>query len=319
MSRFLKVFLREPVNGKVHVAGFGKHPAWDDHIDDIGLDTETLVLTKKLLYSQGIATQLASGAWDQLEKSGNAIQFNHRFCWSRENQAVAGAIWASSDGKGRTRFPMIICVQVDVEGWRAIAQLLGPIEQMGIQSKSAKTPSEFRELIPRLEVEIFGLVRSPSGANPASEMTESQQISILPDLITLAAALKTRSPRGAHESVRPNGAHFRLASSLPVPGKNLSFWSAYLAVLGLPSSPPCLAIATNGKPWVDLIVGEPADADFFCLRANQTALPATWFQVGEADRRKVERTARDFLQASRPAHVVATSPQRSWWRSLFTR
>ena len=319
MSRFLKVFLREPVNGHVHVAGFGKHPAWDDHIDDIGLDTETLVLTKKLLYSQGIATQLASGAWDQLEKSGNAIEFNHRFCWSRENQAVAGAIWASSDGKGRTRFPMIICVQVDVEGWRAIDQLLGPIDQLGIKSKSAKTPSEFRELMPRLEVEIFGLVHTPSGANPASEMTESQQISILPDLITLAAALKSRLPRGAHESVRANGAHFRLASSLPGPGKNLGFWSAYLAVLGLPSSPPCLAIATSGKPWVDLIVGEPADADFFCLRANQTALPATWLQVAESDRRKVERTARDFLQASSPGHVVGTSPQRSWWRSLFTR
>jgi hypothetical protein len=319
MSRFLKIFLREPVNGKVHVAGFGKHPAWDDHIDDIGLDTETLVLTKKLLYSQGIATQLASGAWDQLEKSGNAIEFNHRFCWSRENQAVAGAIWASSDGKGRTRFPMIICVHVDVEGWRAIAQLLGPIDQMGIQSKSAKTPSEFRELIPRLEVEIFGLVRSPSGTNPASEMTESQQISILPELITLAAALKTWRPRGAHESVRSNRSHFRVASLLPGPGKNLSFWSAYLAALGLPSSPPCLAIATSGKPWVDLIVGEPADADFFCLRANQTALPATWLQVGESDRRKLEPAAREFLQASSPGHVVATSPQRSWWRSLFTR
>jgi hypothetical protein len=319
MSRFLKVFLREPVDRKVHVAGFGKHPAWDDHIDDIGLDTETLVLTKKLLYSQGIATQLASGAWDQLEKSGNAIEFNHRFCWSRENQSVAGAIWASSDGKGRTRFPMIICVQVDVEGWRAIDQLLRPIDQMGIQSKSAKTPSEFRELIPRLEVEIFGLVRSPSGTNPASEMTESQQITILPELTTLAAALKTRLPRRAHEAVRPNGAHFRLASLLPGPGKNLSFWSAYLAALGLPSSPPYLAIATGGKPWVDLIVGEPADADFFCLRANQTALPATWLQVEESDRRKVESTARDFLQAIRPGNAVAASPPRSWWRSLFTR
>jgi hypothetical protein len=319
MNRFPKVFLREPLNGKVHVAGFGKHPAWDDHIDDIGLDTETLVLTKKLLYSQGIATQLASGAWDQIEKSGNAIGFNHRFCWSRESQTIAGAIWASSDGKGRTRFPMIVCAQADVEGWRAIDQLLGPIDRMGFQSKSARTPTEFRELITRLEVEIYGLVHAPSGTNPASEITDSQQTTILPELITLAACLKTRLSRGAHVSVRSDGSHFRLASLWPGAAQNLVFWSAYLAALGLPSSPPFLAIATNGKLWVDLIVGEPVDADFFCLRANQTALPATWLEVGESNRRKMESTARDFLQASRLGHVVAASPQRSWWRSLFTR
>jgi hypothetical protein len=319
MTRFPKVFLREPLNGKVHVAGFGKHPAWDDHIDDIGLDTETLVLTKKLIYSQGIATQLASGAWDQIKKSGNAIDFNHRFCWSRKTQTIAGAIWASSDGKGRTRFPMIICAQADVEGWRGIDQLVSPIDQMGMQFKSAKTPTEFRELITRLEVELFGLLRSPSGANPLSEMTESQQVSILPELVTLAAGLKTKVHRGSHDSVRPNGSHFRLASSLSGPGKNLSFWSAYLAAMGLPSIPPCLAIAANGKPWVDIIVGEPVDSDFFCLRANQTALPATWLEVGESDRCKLESAARDFLQASRLGQAPAAAQQRSWWTSLFNR
>ena len=45
MSRFLKVFLRDPLSARIQVAGFGKHPAWDDHIDDIGLNTESLVLT----------------------------------------------------------------------------------------------------------------------------------------------------------------------------------------------------------------------------------------------------------------------------------
>ena len=53
MSRFLKVFLRDPLSGEIYIAGFGKHPAWDDHIDDIGLASETLVLTKQLLYSGG--------------------------------------------------------------------------------------------------------------------------------------------------------------------------------------------------------------------------------------------------------------------------
>ncbi len=263
MTRFPKVFLREPLNGKIHVAGFGKHPAWDDHIDDIGLDTETLVLTKKLLYSQGIANHLASGAWDQIEKSGNAIEFNHRFCWSRKGQTIAGGIWASSDGKGRTRFPMIICAQLEAEAWKAIEQLVAPIDQIGLQSKSAKTPAEFRELVTHFEVELFHLIRSDVGPQTLTGMTESQQSSILPELVMLAAALKTKIQRGPHESVRYNGSHFRMASILSGPGKNLSFWSAYFAALGFPTSPPCLAIAANGKPWIDLIVGEPIDNDFF--------------------------------------------------------
>jgi hypothetical protein len=36
MTRFFKVFLRDQLKGRMPVAGFGKHPAWDDHIDDIG-------------------------------------------------------------------------------------------------------------------------------------------------------------------------------------------------------------------------------------------------------------------------------------------
>src|SRR6201996_8367037 len=116
MSRFLKVFLRDPIGAGIQLAAFGKHPAWDDHLDDIGLNTETLVLTKQLLYSEGIATQLASGAWDQIEKSGNAIEFDHRFVWSCDQQSVVGAIWTSADRKGRTRFPLVICGQVGLDG-----------------------------------------------------------------------------------------------------------------------------------------------------------------------------------------------------------
>src|ERR1700724_4595472 len=116
MSRFLKVFLRDPLSTRIQIAGFGKHPAWDDHIDDIGLTTETLVLAKQLLYSEGIASQLASGAWDQIEKSHHAIEFAHRFVWSRDEQSIVGAIWASADRKGRPRFPMAACFKADRNG-----------------------------------------------------------------------------------------------------------------------------------------------------------------------------------------------------------
>ena len=72
MTRFQKVFLRDALHGRVILAGFGKHPAWDDHIDDIGLETESLVIAKRVIYSEGIASQISSGAWNQLENSRRA-------------------------------------------------------------------------------------------------------------------------------------------------------------------------------------------------------------------------------------------------------
>ena len=104
MSRFLKVFLRDPPSARIQIAGFGKHPAWDDHIDDIGLNTESLVLTKQFLYSEGIATQL--GAWNQIEASGSAVEFDHRFVWGPGPTGDRGGALVFSGSKGSSSFPI---------------------------------------------------------------------------------------------------------------------------------------------------------------------------------------------------------------------
>jgi hypothetical protein len=145
MTRFFKVFLRDRLHGRMHVAGFGKHPAWDDHIDDIGLATETLVMAKQFIYSEGIASQLASGAWDQIERSRHAIEFDHRFVWGRDEHSILGAIWASTDGKGRDRFPMVICMQAAVDGASAVALFLGSLEKLGMLWKESKTKDAVRK------------------------------------------------------------------------------------------------------------------------------------------------------------------------------
>ena len=139
MSRFLKVFLRVPLRAGIEVAGFGKHPAWDDHIDDIGLNTETLVLAKQLLYSEGIATQLASGAWDQLEKSGNAIRVRSPIRLGpgptsdrRRNLGLRGSQRTHSVSFGDLRASRL-------SGSRAIDLLFDPIERLGTSAGRRKT------------------------------------------------------------------------------------------------------------------------------------------------------------------------------------
>ena len=60
MSDFFKKFLLEDPrpfssDGRyVALAAFGKHPGWDDHVEDLGLETQSLNLAKTVLYVDGI-------------------------------------------------------------------------------------------------------------------------------------------------------------------------------------------------------------------------------------------------------------------------
>src|SRR5205085_2200920 len=78
----------------LHLAAFGKHPGWNDHLDDLGLDTAPLVNAKRLLYIQGISQNIDSGAWDKLEDTAPVSDgtpllapiarldlFRHDFLW----------------------------------------------------------------------------------------------------------------------------------------------------------------------------------------------------------------------------------------------
>jgi hypothetical protein len=316
MSRFLKVFLRDPLGGRIHIAGFGKHPAWDDHIDDIGLATETLVLTKKLLYSEGIATQLASGAWDQIEKSRQAIEFDHRFVWGRDQQAIVGAIWASADRKGRTRFPMVICVQAGFDGHRAIGILLAPVERLGMLCREGKTQEKIRDSFNQTYRELNGALFPAAAGNLFSETIDPGENSILPALITLSAGLRSQRPRSSGETGRSGRSHFRLTTISSHVKENFSFWAGFLARYYDPTL-PYIIIAANGRSWIDLIVGEPVPGDFFCLRGNEYALPATWIGIEGAQLRKLEAEAKDYLQTFRHGTASTVKHPRTWWGGLF--
>jgi hypothetical protein len=319
MSRFLRTFLRDPLDGRVHFAAFGKHPAWDDHIDDIGLNTETLALTKQDLYSEGIATQLASGAWNQIESSGTAIDFNHRFVWAREQQAVTGAIWASTDRKGRTRFPLVICAQSGFDGPRAVDLLFDPIERLGTLCRNANTQEAVRDAFSKTQAGLSYAVPPSIGASLFAEITESGENTILPAMVTLSAGLKNNRQRGPRETAKTSGSHFRLTAVSARAKENLIFWSAYLASQRTSSGLPYIVISVNGKGWIDMIIGEPLQNDFFCLRANEYALPSTWIDIDGAERSKLEAAAKNYLHTYRLGPATSSSHPRSWWSGLFKK
>ena len=84
MSDFYKRFLMEDVpratpgtTKQVFLGAFGKHPGWDDHVEDLGLETGSLVEAKKLFYVQGIGGEIDAGAWEKLDDSQRLPAFKH--------------------------------------------------------------------------------------------------------------------------------------------------------------------------------------------------------------------------------------------------
>jgi hypothetical protein len=314
MSRFQKIFLRNPLNGATHVAGFGKHPAWDDHIDDIGMATETLVLAKQLLYSEGIASQLASGAWDQIEKSHHAIEFAHRFVWSRDEQSIVGAIWASADRKGRTRFPMAACIQADRNGPAATRTFLNVIEQLCSSCKAAQTKEEVRNSFERARAEASNQMFLSSGFYSSEPNTKVREDQTLPALVALSVGLNARGGRGSGKGGQSK--YFRLPTISKEVIENLEFWSVYLARQHNLDW-PYLIIAPVAKSWIDLIVGEPVSNDFYCLKADETTVPVVSAKVEDAWTRRLEAEARDYLQKPRIEPSPIRQTRRSWWSKFL--
>jgi hypothetical protein len=273
MTPFLKVFLRDRLHQLAQLAGFGKHPAWNDHIDDLGLTTETLVITKRILYSEGIASQLASGAWNRLEETGHAMEFDHRFVWSREAQSVIGGIWASRDGKGRAHFPMMVCLHIGERGCQAIPRFVPLVEDLSVRCHLAKDQQKFRDVFAetqlRLDSNAFSSVRSETRQ---FDISRSREEAILNGMIALSRGIRKHRKLGARERAR--SAHFRLPAISSRPKESLEFWVGYLETR-LDFRLPCLTIASAGPGPIDVIAGEPEACNFFCLRAAEAALPMT--------------------------------------------
>jgi hypothetical protein len=308
MTRFLKVFLRDRLEQPVQLAGFGKHPAWDDHIDDLGLTTETLVITRRILYSEGIASQLASGAWHQLEETGHAIEFDHRFVWSREAQSVIGGIWASSDGKGRAHFPMIVCLQIGIDGWHAIHRFLELVEDLGTTCQKTKDQQNFRAVFSDAQLRVGSHADSDLETRP-HDIYGLREEAILNGMIALSQGVGNYQKEGVRRGVR--SVHFRLPAISPRAKDSLEFWAGYLETqLDLRS--PCLTIASAGLGPVDIIAGEPDANDFFCLRAAETRLPMT--SSGDERPADVRLQAKVYLRSFGLGSVHSSNERSRRWR-----
>lgn len=141
---------------------FGKHPAWNDHIEPV-LGTTTTALDQRLvsgLYERGIQGNIP--AWKRLqEEDVELLPFDHRFMLHTGEGLILGRMWASADGRGRREFPFILACHLQGKwGMSSVERVLAVLEEQGRACLAVKETTEVQDLVAAAAQELEG--RTPS-------------------------------------------------------------------------------------------------------------------------------------------------------------
>lgn len=273
---------------RIFVGAFGKHPGWDDHIDDIGLDTDVLIAAKRKLYVQGIGGNVDSGRWDKLTNDHLIENFNREIFWHVDDRLIVGRMWSSQDGKGRRSYLFIVCV----ECWRLPTQwvlenVLPELEKIkgdctatdsanDVRFSIQKARQKLRQSAQRCESSSNSMVAHP---NALSELAKRHEIGLGREgLLRILYHIDREVGR-----LRPGYAKGKAFGStllrLPTCPETLPedafLWSSFLlAELGISTSILVLVPPTDNR-WIDLIIGEPTESQLYCLQASTKVIPLT--------------------------------------------
>ena len=279
---------------KVFVAVFGKHPAWNDHIDDIGLETDALIAAKRILYVQGIGGNVDSGSWDKLRENQQIEDFKHLFLWCVGHSIIVGRLWSSRDGKGRTSYPMVVCVQCYQLSLEWIFENILPgLEKIENNCMAATSADDVRIIIENARKEFRQLSQQ---CPPCTDLLQ-----IHPDALTKIAegfeecgnregllrilyhiereverykpdAADGRKTKTMTMALRPT--LLRIPVSPPTMLEGALWWISFLLVkLGM--NTPLFLLMPLEKSWMDIIIGEPTTSQLYCLRASRKGVPLT--------------------------------------------
>ncbi|HEV8544181.1 MAG TPA: hypothetical protein VGR78_17460 [Verrucomicrobiae bacterium] len=320
----------------IFVGVFGKHPGWNDHIEeneevpDLGLRTESLVWAKSLLYTQGIGRNIESGAWEKLPPEQVLEGFDHTFLWQRNGGFIAGSLWSSRDGKGRRLYPMVVSAHVTgVTLHWVLTVLFSRLVALQMECQQVQTAREVGSILSRAREDLALALHGPSRSVPSTREFISR-FARHPQFGADQEGLSRVLSRFQAQAVQFAPGRFNARNSagsrgvaVRVPAAGLSkedIFCAWSETLGgyLDFEAPLLLISPTGKNWMDVIVGEPSPEDLFCLRATLARLPSVSeipFHVDEAKRKETRARIDGLIRGDTPA--PSGSKLGRWLGSLF--
>ncbi|MEQ1852055.1 MAG: hypothetical protein ABMA01_10735 [Chthoniobacteraceae bacterium] len=269
-----------------HFGAFGKHPGWNDHLDDLGLDSEPLIAAKQYIYVQGIGGVVDAGLWEALPSAEALAEFRHIFVWMDGRDALVGKLWSSSDGKGRTKYPMVVCAHFSNRTQSRLPDLVPLLDQLEQSCRATTSADDVRRLIAQARHSAALLLNAPPieetpkiefagdlGLDPSSEASARIAYSAESHFAPLGATGIART-RINLKLGQFNGQpqHIRVPAIPGRPFASHRFWHDFLAE-HIPASAPQLYIVPIASPWLDVIVGLPTAKQLFCLRAGEKVVP----------------------------------------------
>lgn len=327
-SIFQRIVSSPPSNstdGRITLAAFGKHPAWDDYLGagvdaGIGVDTETLAQVKQVVHVEGIRGQMDSGAWEKLQADGRLDGFDHLFLWLRRGHTIAGRLWSSTDGK-RRRYPMVVCL--DCEGVSPEFVLEAPCSELEALRRACQAATTAEQVVADLQTAQERLQRLPgmprkavADLPPGAEARRRflDHAALGPNRRGL---LRVLHELGMTAGVLDKGSgHLRLPLVSDRHNETILLWAAFLKC-AVPGPAPLLFIARSNTNWIDVVIGEPAKHDFFCLQASQKAFPLATdvpYEISTETRRRLSDVETRFLDAGTTASTI-TEPRAKRSRS----
>lgn len=261
-------------------------------MEELGLTTDRLISLRRLLYVEGINSNIDSGAWRDLEPEHLVERFHHIFVWTAGTDILIGRMWSSSDGRGRKLYPMIVavhCENISLEN--ALDLVLPRLEMLESRLTATDSPDEVRTIIHSTGKVLVALTKQiPVTGRPAvepghalgqlaqySELGPENQglhrvfYQIEREMGDLKA--KRGDSRTSSVSKAPSH-HLRLPKCGQRDNEAAIIWLQFLSEL-LPGPPPVLTFLPLDHDWMDLIIGIPTASQIFCLRATTKRLPLT--------------------------------------------
>lgn len=313
----LKGFLEEKTAARagasaprVHLAAFGKHPGWNDHIDDLGFETQSLVVAKRFVYLEGIASQIDTGAWDRLEPAARFASFDHWLLWQRGAETLCAVLVDSRDGKGRTRYPMVLCLHaIDVPLHRVTGEFAPVLARAIRDCMAVATAEEVVALLDAARAELRRqLAETPVPPPPPVSLVEAPALGPANEgLFRLLYQIKNQFSAWARgcvdyddDEALPRPATLRAPQAAADFAQGAAAWmNVFRAQLG--DEPPILFLWPRSAPWFDIVVGAPDAAAFFALKAGAGAIPLATevpYQFDDAFRTEALAAAAEFPQGA---------------------
>ncbi|HTV47781.1 MAG TPA: hypothetical protein VMG59_05005 [Phycisphaerae bacterium] len=295
---------------------FGKHPAWDDHMDDIGEQSRDMQEFKRIIYVEGIGRNIDSGTWAQLSVDQRLPEFNHLLVYSRDSHYFWATLSASTDGKGRSLYPLVVALQsrgfspAEVE--RQICPLLLELRDSLQNTDSA---DEVRTKVSATQQKIQTIAAkqlTPVNTKVNHSMTGDQVAMLFANEEPVAASRIFYATQRAIDAISHDPADAP-TESLRLPLNDQQKWfsarmwcSLIHSMLG--ATYPVSAIeywspkdkTDNRNDFVDLIIGEPKPAALFCLRAGLARMPLVSDIPFELNPQFLQQV-RDYLTVCRSA------------------